>query len=237
MKNNKQYSKAALIAMLGLLLLIWYSCNPYRQLGKRPPLTTKDSAALLSRCVTVTPLDTATNSQPPYVAPEHPDSTEYYKAQADSLAQVKRSYRDSILLRYKDTCRSVIKLLDNEFGAGFKAGEVFGKQNSAFYYKMALKEADSICNAKGQAAILDLKKAYNLRLASAQTNERVAEANAEKYRGKMDFWKTWALIATSLAALFLILCILFWKFKRQAKAANSIINSGEDIAAKIKNLK
>lgn len=220
-----------------LFLLILSSCNPYKQLGKRPPLTTKDSAALLARCVTVTPLDTATNSLTPYVAPERPDSTEYYKAKADSLAQIKRISRDSILLRYKDTCRSVAKLLDNEFNAGFRAGEVFGKQGSAYYYKLALSAVDSTCQATQKAAIADLKRGYNTRLASAQTNERAAQQDRDKYRRKMDFWKSWAIIASCAALLFLLICVILWKFRRQAKAANNVINSGQDIAENIKKLK
>lgn len=235
MQTGKIFSNVALLFMVTLLLLLWCSCNPYKQLANRPPLTPKDSAALLARCIKVVSIDTV-SPLIPTIIPFVPDSSDYYKQIADSLGKIKLTARDSILLRFKDTCRQTVDYFDNGFKVGYEAGKYEGKQNSAQYYKTELIRADSNCREIVKAEVNKIKLAYALRLTAAENTTGIAVKNADKYRGRMDFWKTWAIIASVLALLFLIICIILWKFRRQAKAANSIINSGEDIIQNTKKL-
>ena len=58
-----------------------------------------------------------------------PDSSAIYRRIADSLAKVKRNYKDSISIRYKDSCRSVKDNYDNGFNLGYQVGKFEGLQD------------------------------------------------------------------------------------------------------------
>lgn len=233
MQTGKFYSKVETLVMLAALLLLFAACfNPYKHLGGRPPLTAKDSAALLARCIEISPLDTTSSHYSP-VEPPRPDSAAYFKAILDSLGKGSVSVKDSILIKYKDTCTSAIAIYQDGFTIGNEMGKYEGRREAEAMYRRSYRTTDSLHRLE----IFKLKSDYNLRLITAANSQGIAQAQAEKYRGKNERlvkW-TWGLSIASL--LLLIICILLWKFRRQAKTANTIINSGQDIAANVKNLK
>lgn len=235
MQTGKTFSTVALLVMMGLLLLLWASCNPYKKLVTRPPLTTKDSAALLARCIQILPVDTAQAILPP-IRPQEPDSTDYFRKLSDSLAGIKMSVLDSILIQYKDTCRSVVDQYKKGFDLGYQVGDYEGRSSSETKAAEQRKKAAAACDSSYQVKINELIRAYNLRLTAAEVNANLAIKNANKYRGKMDFWKTWALIASCLALVFLIIAIILWKFRRQASAANKVINQARDVGDQFKKI-
>lgn len=221
------------IAVFIVAILFIFGCvNPYKHLASKPPLTAKDSAALLARCIAIMPVDTATENIQPVITPQKADSTAYFKAIADSLLNTRQTVRDSLLIKYRDTCRSAIDTYHEGFNLGYKVGEYEGKSKAASDYKKQLIISDSICVRE----IRKVKAGYNLRIAAAENAVRVAAKDSNRYRNKMDSWKTAFIIAACAAALFLIIAILLWKFRRQAKAANTIINSGQDIIENLKKI-
>jgi len=232
MQTGKNFSRIALAVMVGLFLLIWCSCNPYKRLANRPPITPKDSAALLARCIQMSPLDTTdTVYMPPLPMP--PDSTDYFKAISDSLGKVKQLVKDTLLIKYKDTCTSAIRIYNEAYKFGYDVGKSDARVDAEKIYARSYRTTDSLYRLQTEK----LKHDYNLRLIAAENAKNIAQAQGEKYRSKyaaLVKW-TWGLSVAFLLAV--IICILLWKFKRQAKAANSIINSGQDIVESVKNLK
>lgn len=231
---QKRYSQVAIVlmAVAALLLLATACVNPYKHLPKRPPLTAKDSAALLARCVKLLPVDTLTIDSIKPLIPVLPDSALYYKNRADSLDKIKQDMRDSIIVRYQDSCRESLAIFEEAFALGYEVGEDKGKTSMADFYKRALRQSDSVCYAETNK----LKQAYSLKILAADNAVGIANKEATKYRNRSDNWKTATIWTGALAALFLILCIILWKFRRQAKAANSIINSSKDIVTNVKKL-
>lgn len=57
------------------------------------------------------------------------DSTRFYQGKIDSLYNVKANVKDSLAIRYKDTCKSVIYNYDKAFNTGYDAGFYYGKKN------------------------------------------------------------------------------------------------------------
>lgn len=231
MQTGKTFSKIALIVLIGLFLLIWCSCNPYKKLATRPPLTPKDSAALLARCIQISPLDTTVAHFIPQI-PTIPDSSAFYKAISDSLGKVRQLVRDSLLIKYKDTCTSAVRIYREAYNLGNDIGTSDIRVEAEAMYKRASRTTDSLY----QRQFAKMKSDYNLRLISEANTTRIAQADKEKYRNKYSRlvkW-TWGLSVAFLLAV--IICILLWKFKRQAKAANSIINSSKDIVENAKKL-
>lgn len=222
MITSKTYSRIALWAMWLIFITIMLSCNPYKRLGSRPPLTAKDSAALLTRCVQLIPLDTANPFVPPVI--DRPDSTGYFKAIADSLALAKQTVRDSLLIKYKDTCTSAKAIFDRGFklgeDKGFNEGKAKSEQDVTGYYKKYIRNSDSLHLIQYNA----LKRGYNIRLEAAQNSQGIAEKDRDKYRGKADKWKTAFIWAAGLAALFLIILIIMILWRRKTKAARKILS-------------
>jgi hypothetical protein len=203
--------------------------NPYSKLADRPPLTAKDSAALLARCLKAMPLDTTNSHFVPQID-TLPDSSAYFKALSDSLAQAKQSIKEVLSLKYKDTCTSAIAIYQDGFNIGYQMGEYEGrsraKSETDAFYKRVMTGMDTAYQQK----LWETKNGYNIKLIAAQNAQGNADKEKEKYRGKYERlvkW-TWGLSISSL--LLLIICILLWKFRRKAKAANNIVNE-------LKNLK
>lgn len=219
MQCGKLYSRVATLVMLAALLLLWVSCNPYKKLGSRPPLTAKDSAALLARCVQISPLDTTSSHYSP-IEPAPADSTAYFKAIADSLSKLEEYIIDSISVQYRDTCTSAKVVYRKGQSTGYEQGKIAGRSEAAEMYRRSYRTTDSL----HRLAVAKLKSDYNLRLIAAANSEGTAKAQAEKYRKKYERlvkW-TWGLSVAFLLAV--IICIILWKFKRQARAANNIMN-------------
>lgn len=234
MMNQKTFSRVATIIMMvaALFLLLTACVNPYKHLSKRPPLTAKDSAALFSRCINLITVDTTTAGSIKPLIPVLPDSTEYYKNKIDSLGKIKQQIKDSIRIRYKDSCRESAAIFENGFNLGYKVGEYNNNVLMTGIHQTALRQSDSVCFIQANK----IKLAYNLKVAAAENALGIANKEINKYRNKSDKWKTAFMWAAAFGVLFLIVCILLWKFRRHAKAANSIINSSKDIVDNVKKL-
>ncbi len=224
MQLKKSFNRTAKYITAVLFLLVWLSCNPYKHIANRPPLTPKDSAALLSRCIAISPLDTNTTHFFPQL-PTLPDSVAYFKALGDSLLLVRQTVRERIKTQYKDTCTSVPYLYEDGFNTGFDAGYYDAKSTAEKMYQSSYRIADSLHRLE----IFKLKSDYNLRLIAAVNSENIALKETEKYRLKYESWQQAFIWAAGLAGLFLIIAILLWKFRRQTKAANNIINDVKDL--------
>lgn len=125
---NSNLKIVALIAALLLLMcIIGTSCNPYKKLAKRPPLTAADSAALAKQCVKAFPADTTAKSDTVYVLPI--DSSEYYRLLAERLFRENKRKTAEIVVKYKDTCTTAQQTYEEGFNIGYDVGFAQCKAN------------------------------------------------------------------------------------------------------------
>lgn len=222
MTCNPTYSKLCTAVMLLWLAIILFSCNPYKQLASHPPLTTKDSAALLARCIKVVPIDTAGN----VVYISYPDSSEYWKQQVKTVYQSITDTLTNIYTKYKDTCTTAIKIYQQGLTQGYNNGYSKCKEETVLQFSKSLSQADSLYNIH----LSHLKQSFELKSASDKTTIELLSNDKEKYRTqseKRGSLNMWLIIA---CAVLLILNILQWKFKRQEKTANNVINDVRTIS-------
>lgn len=220
----KPYSRAATFVMAALLLLLWCSCNPYKQLSQRPPLTTRDSVALLSRCIKIVPIDTSGHVM--FITT--PDSSDYWKAQVKTVTQTITDTFTDVMTKYRDTCTSAIKTYQQGLKQGYDKGFATGNDNAATKYAKAFESADSLYNIN----LAHLKQSYELKLASDKTMIELSDFAAGKYRTQAENrgrLNTWLIIALAVSVL---LNILQWKFKRVEKTANTVINDVRSLSGK-----
>lgn len=223
MKIDNLFSRIATLVMWLLFALIWLSCNPYKQLASRPPETAKDSARLLARCIQILPLDTTGSHFIPQID-TLPDSSAYFKAILDTLAKRGVVVKDSLIVKYKDTCTSAIAIYQDGFNIGYQMGEYEGKRKAKSevdgFYKRVMTGMDSAFQIK----LRETRNGYNIRLIASDNAVGIAEKDKEKYRGKYERLVKWTWGLSVGFLLMVIICILLWKFRRQAKAANNIVN-------------
>jgi len=218
--------KIKTLARILVILALWFTgCNPYKQLGSHPPLTPKDSTNLLARCVQLIKVNHDTLEFLHVVY-----DTVQYREGFDSLIANKIKVHDSLVIKYRDTCKEVPYSYEDGFNTGFDAGVYDGKLQES---RIAQKRMDSLNHAltnRADSMLVMSSRAYELRLTDADNTAGIANTQRDKYRlqaerrSRLNFW----LLAW--AALMTISSILLWKFRRQQKAANNIIND-------IKNLK
>ena len=224
------YSKATFVIMVALLSLLIVSCNPYKRLTNRPPITSKDSAALLARCVKLLPVPAPSDTAKPLIVFDIPDSNAYYKALADSIAKTKQTVEKELWIKYKDTCTSAIAIYQDGFTIGYKMGKYEGIESEQSKNSKTIRKIINDCDSLHNIELNKVKRAYELRLTAAENAMNIAQNSAEKHRNKYSRlikW-TWGLSIAFLLAV--IMCIILWKFKRQARAANNILNDVRDIA-------
>lgn len=129
--------------LTGIVLYLLQSCSSATKLYNKAKYKDMPTVAKLARldwpCIVVDST-IETNYKPSF------DSSNFYKTKVDSLTKVKKSYRDSIAIRYKDTCKSVQDNFNNGFDIGYKAGVYEGKKVAridTLYQTKTLKIKDS----------------------------------------------------------------------------------------------
>lgn len=204
------------------------SCNPYKHLGNRPPLTAADSAAILALCTRLVPIDTA-GFKIPEIKTVQEDSTAYFKAIIDSLASIANNDLAIIDIQYRDTCTTAKDLYKQGFNTGYQAGEYYARQSANAFYTKKIAGADSACKAQVVKSLSELRQAYEIKLAALQNQLNLANLSKEKYRVKSENRGSLNIWMIAIAAFFIIVSILLWKFRRQQKAANNIINDVKNL--------
>lgn len=97
------------------------------------------------------------------------DSVGYFKAQSDSLLKIKQHIKDSIAIRYKDSCRSVVDSYNEGFKLGYEVGMYDGRQkpvHDTFYIRARYEDSskiklEKIETAKAAAKNVELTKKIN----------------------------------------------------------------------------
>lgn len=170
-----------------LILILLFSCNPYKQIVKHPPLTHKDSVRLALVCVRVYPNDT-TSATTTTIIINGADSSAYFKDKADSLAAIKMNMRDSIIKRYKDTCKSIVTHSENVCDVCYQQGYYLGREN-------AIHDTAFITTNN---YITDTKKL------------KLEQDKAIQAQHKSDVNSLWKKIFMGIAGVLLVLCLLLF---------------------------
>lgn len=142
MKNRTLIGVYSFLAVLfGTAIL--FSCNPYKQIAKRNPVTHTDSTNLAKVCTEVFPLDTTFKFITDTVVLEV-DSSLYYKNISDSLKKIGQTVRDSIVFEYRDTCKSAPVIYDKAYALGYKNGFAAGKSDCPKSYTIIITKTVTI---------------------------------------------------------------------------------------------
>jgi len=186
--------------LLLLLVAVVFSCSPkYKSISVQkgtPPITTQDSNWLAGRCALTYPVDTTKV----IVLPQVPDSSNYYKNRADSIAKTKLSVIEKLKIEYKDTCRSAITKYEDGFELGYKVGVDDGKAIGEKKLQQQLSKKDIDCNTEINKA----RQNFNYKvgeLSSANTllqkEKEAIQAKLESTQGKLTTRTRylWALLA------------------------------------------
>lgn len=131
-----------------------------------------------------------------------PDSSIFYKGKADSLLLVKRNVKDSLAIRYKDSCRSVQDNYSNGFNLGYEVGVYDGMQkcipDTLFLDRTQYKE--------------DSAKIKVWQSENSQLKDEVKELSRKnKVKGK------WNLILAGLSLLLIVICWVIYKVATSKK--------------------
>lgn len=121
------------------------------------------------------------------------DSIIYLKNKVDSLQKVKQRIKDSIAIRYKDSCRTVTDNFDAGFNIGYEVGVYNGRLNAlhdTIFIRKFYTIKDSAELFIAQENLLDAKKVIN------------------KLNNKINSKNTW-LKVIGFGALMLLLILLF----------------------------
>ncbi len=147
--------------ILSAIVLLLAGCQSAEKLTHKA--LAKDKVKVIEIVRAIYPCIT-TDSTQAIVVIKAPDSSAFFKSVADSLALIKRGYKDSIAIRYKDSCKSVQDNFDQGFNLGYEIGKNDGKQQvrtdtmviTNVYRIKDMGEVD-ICNALKEEAIRDGK--------------------------------------------------------------------------------
>lgn len=122
------------------------------------------------------------------------DSAEYYQRTIDSLNAIKSKVKDSVAIRYKDSCKSVMDNFNEGFDIGYKIGFIKGKSQYS---------PDSVF----------ITKTYKIRdvADSVFYAKSLEQANKEilSYKKKMQVRKTWVWVGWSIAFILALVVTLF----------------------------
>ena len=110
------------------LTLTLFSCYTQKRATKQvnkayvyyPAMVAEKTREWFPLIPTTTKVDTVYKSAP--------DSSIFYKGRADSLLLIKQNIKDSLAIRYKDSCRSVQDNYSNGFNLGYEVGVYDGMQ-------------------------------------------------------------------------------------------------------------
>lgn len=125
------------------------------------------------------------------------DSSVYFKKMVDSLFLVKAKIKDSLAIRYKDSCRSMVDNFNKGFNLGYSVGEYDGKQNCV---------PDTI-RIKTTITKKDEAEAAALQIENKELHRRITLKNV---------WLKILGITAAIGWAFLIF-ITIWKFRSEKK--------------------
>lgn len=178
-----------IMLLLAAAIFLLNSCSTlYYKVSKTPPLTTKDTFELSGRCVSVFKADTAVEIRW-LILPQREDSSTYFKRIADSALTADRGTREIINNVYRDTCTSAQNVYAAGYNLGYRVGLYTGKQGIIH----DTVERDITKTVTGGPELVH-----------ALTRAELAEADAEKYRGKWESSRTmniWLLVILAACAV------------------------------------
>ncbi len=133
------------------------------------------------------------------------DSSKIYQSKIDSLTAIKQRIKDSIAIRYKDSCRTVTDKFDEGFNLGMKIG---------FYEGTVKAKRDTLIITKTYT-IEDSSKIF-----LAQSKVIEAEKQIAKLEKKKDRLSSW-LIAAGVVILLMGL-VIYLIIRKLIKSAVSL---------------
>ncbi len=191
------FSEWGTITMIAIAVTIFASCNPYKQLAKRSPVTHADSIRLAYRCDITYPIDTTTKTRTEYI--KGTDSSEILTSIIDSLTGVKTRIVTTVIEKYIDTCKGVADDVTIVCNACFDQGFAEGKQRGFI-------RVDTIMHIK-TITVVDQRL-----ITIANERVTVAETKAAKYKRQADRRKiTVFILGGILLALLIGIFILIYK--------------------------
>ena len=120
------------------------------------------------------------------------DSSWYWQQQADSLLQVKRRVKDSLAIRYKDSCRSV----QDNFNQGYKLGYDLGSYDAR---KAGIHKVTTITTR----ITLEDMAAVKAEQARREKAEQLAQKTSSRL--KVSLWFNLGLILLSAILILIII--------------------------------
>ena len=129
-----------------IISLSYIGCkSAYETISKTPPKDLKEKNLLAKRCAAEFPADIT-----PVILPTVPDSSDYFKAIADSMAKLKPTVIEKLKYQYRDTCKSAVDQYEQGFDLGLKIGITECKSGSEAKFKTLLDKKDFDCNKEIQ---------------------------------------------------------------------------------------
>lgn len=177
--------------LLLILFPILFGCNFFKRLDKHTPVSTQDSLHLLKKCNAVFPYDTSGTTKLVFINKR--DSIDFYQKLADSLAAIKQKVKDSIALRYKDTCTSIVDRYNEGVELGVKIGRYQGQVLTEQKYKAIINFNDSIYRSQTDV----LKHGFSGQIKQSnleRDTERIAKEKQQKSKDKWRLIALWAII-------------------------------------------
>ncbi len=172
-------------------LVFLFGCNFFKRLDKHNPVSTSDSLHLIKKCNAVFPYDTSGKTKLVFINKR--DSIDFYQKLADSLTAIKQKVKDSIALRYKDTCTSIVDRYNEGVELGVKIGRYQGQVLTEQKYKAIINFNDSIYRVQTDA----LKQGFLTQIKQAaleRDTERIAKEKSQKSKDKWRLIALWAII-------------------------------------------
>lgn len=194
------FSKWATIAMVAIATAIFCSCNPYKQIAKRSPVTHRDSVQLAYRCEATYPIDTSTKTVTRYIKGK--DSSENLVSIIDSLKAAKNKILIQIQEKYRDTCKGAANDATDACNACYAQGYAQGKQHG--YVRV-----DTVQNTN------TITQVDHRLITLAEDRQRFAEGEEQKYKQKASAAQSRFIV--TLCFLFLFLAGAFFLIKSLIK--------------------
>ncbi len=164
-------------------LALLFSCYSVKKSGKQldkaydryPALVAKKTGAWFP----VKKIDSTIQITTPF------DSSKIYQQKIDSLTAIKQRIKDSIAIRYKDSCRTVTDKFDEGFNLGMKIG---------FYEGTVHAKRDTLIITKTYT-IEDSSKIFLAQSKVIEAEKRIAKLEKKKDRRNTVIWVLSILLA------------------------------------------
>ena len=123
------------------------------------------------------------------------DSSKIYQSKIDSLTAIKQRIKDSIAIRYRDSCRTVTDKFDEGFNLGYEVG----------YYEGKLKSCRDTLIITKTYTIEDSSKIFLAQSKVIEAEKRIAKL--EKKNDRLSSWLIAAGVVILLMGLVIYLII------------------------------